>query len=162
MSGREVEAVEVVARRLDLATVHDPVPQPEEHVLHFPPDLGDQVQPAALLPRDRERDVHSLLGEPPVELRPLERGLPGGDGRLDALAGRVEGHPGLPVANLAQRELELALPAEVLDAHALDLVGRRGGGDGLRGSLLERLDVHGERGYPARPAGARYISPYDG
>ena len=44
---REVERVEVVARRLDLAAVDDPVAEPEEDVLDLAPDLRDQVQAAA-------------------------------------------------------------------------------------------------------------------
>ena len=46
MAGREVERVEVVARRLDLAAVDDPVAEPEEDVLDLTPDLRDQVQAA--------------------------------------------------------------------------------------------------------------------
>ncbi len=41
--GREVEGVEVVARRLDLATVHDLVAEAEEDVLDLAPDLRDEV-----------------------------------------------------------------------------------------------------------------------
>ena len=45
--GREVERVEVVVGRLDLAAVDDLVAEPEEDVLHLAADLGDQVQVAA-------------------------------------------------------------------------------------------------------------------
>ena len=44
MARREVERVEVVARRLDLAAVDDAVAEPEEDVLDLAPDLGDQVE----------------------------------------------------------------------------------------------------------------------
>ena len=54
MPGREVERVEVVAGRLDLAAVDDPVAEPEEDVLDLAPDLGDQVQVAARGSRRRE------------------------------------------------------------------------------------------------------------
>ena len=44
MPGREVERVEVVPRRLDLAAVDDRVAEPEEDVLDLAPDLGDEVE----------------------------------------------------------------------------------------------------------------------
>src|SRR5207244_9572709 len=61
---------------------------------------------------------------------------------LESLAERVERHARLPIADLSQRELQCALPAEVLDTHAFDLVaGRRcrNGGERFR---LETLHVH--------------------
>ena len=51
--GREVEAVEVVVRRLHLAPVDDAVAEPEERVLDLPADLRDQVQVTALVAADR-------------------------------------------------------------------------------------------------------------
>ena len=42
--GREVERVEVVARRLDLAAVDDRVAEAEEDVLHLAPDLSDEME----------------------------------------------------------------------------------------------------------------------
>ena len=53
MPGREVERVEVVARRLDLAAVHDRVAEPEEDVLDLAPDLRDEVELAATDGRPR-------------------------------------------------------------------------------------------------------------
>ena len=53
MAGREVERVEVVARRLDLAAVDDAVAEAEEDVLDLAADLRDQVQPAARVARRR-------------------------------------------------------------------------------------------------------------
>ncbi len=44
MARREVERVEVVVRRLDLAAVDDRVPEPEEDVLDLAPDLRDEVE----------------------------------------------------------------------------------------------------------------------
>ena len=44
MTRREVEPVEVVVRRLDLAAVDDPVAEPEEDVLDLAADLRDQVE----------------------------------------------------------------------------------------------------------------------
>ena len=129
--------------RLHLAPVDDAIAQPEEDVLDLPADLRDQVQVTALVAADRERDVGALLGEAPVELGPLEVVLARGDRRLDPLAGGVQGHPRLAVAHLAERELQLALPAQVLDPNGLDRVRRRRGGDRREGRLLERLDVHG-------------------
>ena len=56
---------------------------------------------------------------------------------------RVQRHPRLAVADVAERELELALAAEVLDPDLLDVV-RRGCGLESRESLgLERLRIHG-------------------
>ena len=48
MAGREVEAVEVVVGRLDLAAVDDAISEPEKGVLDLAPDLGDQAQAAVL------------------------------------------------------------------------------------------------------------------
>ena len=118
MAGREVERVEVVAGRLDLAAVDDAVAEPEEDVLDLAPDLRDQVEPPSRVAADRQRDVDALLAESPVELRPRELRLARVDGRLDPLAHGVEAHARLAVAHLAQRELELALASEVLDPHA--------------------------------------------
>ena len=53
MARREVEPVEVVVRRLDLAAVDDAVAEPEEDVLDLAADLGDQVEPAARVAADR-------------------------------------------------------------------------------------------------------------
>ena len=143
MAGREVETVEVVVRRLHLAAVHDAVAQPEKDVFDLPADLRDQVQVAALVAADGQRDVGAFLREAAVELGPLELALARADRRLDPLARGVQGHPRLAVANLAERELQLALPPEVLDPYRLDRVRRRRGGDRREGRLLERLDIHG-------------------
>ena len=62
---------------------------------------------------------------------------------LDRLAGRVQRHPGLAVAHLAQRELQLALPAEVAHAQLLELVRARGRRDRGRRLCRQRLRVHG-------------------
>ena len=83
MAGREVETVEVVVRRLDLAAVDDAVAEPEEQVLDLAADLRDQVQVAALGPPAGERDVGALLRQAAVELRPLELVL----ARVDAARG---------------------------------------------------------------------------
>ena len=73
MPGREVERVEVVARRLDLTAVDDRVPEPEEDVLELAPDLRDEVEMTASYRRAGHRDVDALLGEAAVELCSLER-----------------------------------------------------------------------------------------
>ncbi len=112
----EVEAVEVVMRGLDFAAVDDAVAEPEEDVLDLAPDLRDQVEPSASTAGHGKRDVDALLGEAPVELGALQLRLSRIDGSLDPLASRVERHPGLALAHLAERQLELALPPEVLDA----------------------------------------------
>ena len=89
------------------------------------------------------RDVDPLLGEAPVELGPLERLLPRVDRGLESLAERIQGHPRLPVPHLAERELQLALAAEELDADLLDLVDRRGRLGSCERGVLECLGVHG-------------------
>ena len=142
-SGREVEPVEVVVRRLDLAAVHDRVPEAEEDVLDLATDLRDQVE---VPPPDRRAghgDVDALPGQAPVELGPRKLRLARVDRGLEPLAERVQRHSGLAVTNLAQGELELALPAEVLDPDVLDLVRRRGRLDSCEGCILECLGVHG-------------------
>ena len=138
MVGREVERVEVVVRRLDLAAVDDLVAESEEDVLHLAPDLGDQVQVAALLSLARQCDVHDLVGEPPVEVGALQLGLALGHRVLEALAQGVEDAAGLRVANLAERLLQLALPAEVADAGLIEV----GKGRSAR-NRASRLAFHG-------------------
>ena len=140
--GGEVERVEVVPRRLDLASVDDAVAEPEEDVLDLAADLGDQMQPSARVAADRERHVDPLLAQAAVELGARQLGVARLDRRLDPLARGVQAHPGLAVAHLAQRELERALATEVLDANGLDRVGRARRGDRSEGRLLERLVVH--------------------
>ena len=147
MTGGEVERVEVVPGRLDLATVDDAVAEPEEDVLDLAPDLGDQVEPAARVAADGSvTSTRSSLRRRSSSARESSASRASTADSI-ALAHRVEAHAGLAVAHLAQRELELALATEVLDPHPLDLVGRARRGDRSEGRLLERLDVHRTRGY---------------
>ena len=106
-------------RRLDLAAVDDLVAEPEEDVLDLAADLRDQVQVAARARLARQRDVDDLLGQPAVELGALELGPALGD-RAARAASRsaLSDAAGLAVADLAQRLLQLALPAEEADAGA--------------------------------------------
>jgi len=90
-----------------------------------------------------KRDVDPVLGDRAVELGALERGLPLADRLLHRLADGVERHPGLAVAHVAERELQLALPAEVLHARVVELRDRRRRGDRTEGLLLQGLRVHG-------------------
>ena len=145
MPRREVERLEVVPRRLDLTAVDDAVAEPEEDVLDLAADLRDQVEPPASVPAHGQRHVDALLGEPTVELGARERGGALVDRGLDPLAGGVEGHARLAVPHLAQRELERALPSEVLDPHRLDLVRARRRGDSRLRRPLQCLDVHRAR-----------------
>ena len=92
---------------------------------------------------DGQRHVGPLVAQAPVELGPHELRLADRDCGLDPLRNGVHRHPRLAVPYLAERELECALPAEVLDPHRLDPVRRRRGVDRRVCSLLERLDVHG-------------------
>ena len=93
--GGQVERVEVVAGRLDLAAVDDLVAQPEEDVLDLTTDLRDQVQVAARSRCARERDVRDLLSQPAIELGSLQLRLAVGDRPLELLAKAVERRAGL-------------------------------------------------------------------
>ena len=143
MPEREVEGVEVVARRLDLAAVDDRVAETEEDVLELAPDLRDQVQVPAPDLRPGHGHVDALVGQSPVELRSRERRLAPVDRGLELLAQRVQRHARLAIAHLAQRELQLALAPEELDADVLDLVDRRRRLGSPKRSVLECLGVHG-------------------
>ena len=160
VAGREVEGVEVVARRLHLAAVDDPVAEPEEDVLDLAPDLGDQVQPAAGVAAGGQRDVDALGRQPRIELRPRQLGLAGVDRGLEPLAHGVQRHPGLAVAHLAQRLLDRALAAQVLDPDGLDLGRRRGCRSGGKSFAFECGGVHDGRAYQrARPHTAALHCP---
>src|SRR5262249_32056304 len=119
MTGREVEAVEVVVRQLNLASVDDGVAEPEEDVLHLPPDLRDQVEATAPVAPDRQSHVDPLGRQPLVELRPREIRLTRVDRLLEPLPHGVEGHPGLAIAHLAEGLFDRALAPQVLDANGL-------------------------------------------
>ncbi len=97
----ERELVEVVLGCLDLAVVADVVAEPDERILDLAPGLSDRVQLAERLPRARERDVDDFLGQGAVELGAGELRLAARHGLLDRLAGSVQGHTGLAVADLA-------------------------------------------------------------
>src|SRR5882724_13184777 len=130
----KAERVEVVAGRLDLTAVDDLVAEAEEDVLDVPPHLRRRMKRAAASRAHRpeqlrgQRDVHRLRGEPRVELLALELLLPRGECLLDRFTSSVQDHPGLAVADLAQRELQVRLASEVLDPQILELRGARGGG----------------------------------
>ena len=93
----------------------------------------------------------TLLAQPPVELRPLELLAPRRDGRLEALAQRVQGHAGLAVAHLTQRLRQLGVAAEEANARCLELVGRRGSRD-----RALRLGFEA----PGRPSAETTIGPW--
>ena len=143
MARREVERVEVVARRLDLAAVDDLVAEPEEDVLHLAPDLRDQVQPAARVPARGQRHVDPLGGQPLVQLGPGELGLAGVDRRLEPFAHGVQRHARLAVAHLPQGLLEGALATEILDPDLLDRLGGRCGRRRGEPGPLEGVSIHG-------------------
>ena len=123
---RERELVEVVLDRLDLAVVAHLVAEPEERVLDGAPHLRDRMEVAERQLLARQRDVEHLVAQAPVELLVGELVLPLGDRGLETLADPVQEHPALAIAHLAQRKREVALAAEVLDAHLLER--RRGRG----------------------------------
>ena len=134
-----VEGVEVVPDGLDLAAVVDLVAHPEEDVLDPAAQLGDQVQAAAAKRLAGQRRVERLSV---LLCRGRELGLALRECRLDRRSRGVQRHPGLPVAHLAQRQLQLALAAEVADAQLLERVGVRGRGDRGPRLVLERRGVH--------------------
>jgi hypothetical protein len=142
MPGREVERVEVVARRLDLAAVDDLVAEPEEYVLHLASDLRDEVKVTAPRALARERHVDRVLAQLPLELRRLERCTPVGDPGLEPVAEGVQRHAGLAVTDGAQRLRQLGFPPQIADPQLLDLLDRRGALDGAQRLRLERLHVH--------------------
>ena len=92
-------------RRLDLAPVDDRVPEADEDVLHLAPDLGDEVEMPATHASAGHGDVDALLRQAPVELGTREVRLARVDRGLESLAERVERHPRLAVADLAEGEL---------------------------------------------------------
>src|SRR5204863_8792370 len=113
----------------DLAVVDDPVAETEEGVLDDAADVRRRVEMPDLQLLAGQRDVDGLTGERLLELLAAEPVEALGDGLFEALAQRVQRHARLAVADLAQRQLELALAAEVLDTQGIELVQRRGRGD---------------------------------
>ncbi len=104
----------------------------------------------------RERHVDPLVVEPRVQLCAGELVLALVDRGLEPLAHRVQRHPGLAVAHLAQRLLDRALPPQVLDAHGLDRVGRGRGRGGCESLALECVGIHEGPSVPTRsPARCR-------
>src|SRR5437870_10521758 len=69
----------------------------------------------------RQRHVTLFRRELCVELGALELVLLRLDRVLDRLPGGVQRHARLAVAHVAQRELQLALPSEVLDARLVEV-----------------------------------------
>ena len=121
---REVERVEVVVRRLDLAAVDDLVAEAEEDVLDLAADLRDQVQVPAARRLARKRDVDSRprrrLAVARAERASRSQRL------LDRSRAALSAIPVSRSRTRAQGLLELALAAEVADARLLELRGRRG------------------------------------
>ena len=87
--------------------------------------------------------VDALGREPLRELGPLELLLTCGDGSLDRLPDGVQRHPALLVPDLAQRELQGRLAAEVRDARVVELAERRRAGDRGERLPLQPLRIHG-------------------
>src|SRR5205823_13285583 len=65
------------------------------------------------------------------------------DGGLDRLAELVQREPALAVADLAQRQLQLALPSEVADARLAELGRVAGGRDRAQGLGFQGSELHG-------------------
>ena len=106
------------------------------------PRLRDRVQVAERELLARERHVDDVLRQRALELGALELRSRAATACSIAHARRVQRHAGLAVADLAERQLEVALAAEVADAQLLELVRGRGGPDRAQGFALERLRVH--------------------
>src|SRR3990170_7711461 len=109
MTLRRVEGREVVPDGVDLTAVVDLVAEAQEDVLDLPPDLRDEVQVAAAAASGPKRHVDDLLPQTPVELGTGQLCGAGVDRLLERDAHGVESNPRLPVAHLAQRQLERAL-----------------------------------------------------
>src|SRR5262249_29919005 len=127
----------------DLAAVDDRVAEPEEDVLELAPNLRDQVQLSAADRSSRNRDVDDVFAEAPVELGPLELFLAPVEGRLEAFPERVQPHARLPVADLAQGELQRALAPQVLDAGGLEIPDRSRTGHSCQRLPFELGRIHG-------------------
>jgi hypothetical protein len=138
----EIERVEVVVHRLDLAAVHDPVAEPEEDVLHLPANLSDEMELAPRHGLSRKRHVDLLLGQPPAELLTGQGGLALADRLFEGFPQGVEDAARLGVAHLAESLLQLALSPQVADADVIEL----GQGGSARNRALrlgfQALDVH--------------------
>ena len=135
----------------ETAAIPDEVPTPAAHATRrapkrsraascpVPANSSDDVPDVAERPRlAGKRDVEvGILDDIRLELAIalLER-------RLDRLAGGVQRHSGLAVADLAQCELQRALAPEVAHAQLLERVGVRGRCDRGPCFALERLGVH--------------------
>ena len=142
MRRRQVERVEVVVRRLDLAAVDDAVAESEEDVLDLPADLCDEMElPARRCPAGK-RDVDLLLRQPALQILAGERRLTLGDLLLELLAQGVEHTARLRVAYLAEGLLQLALPTEVAHPRIVELgEGRSARNRALR-LIFQALDIH--------------------
>ena len=78
----------------------------------------------------------------------VDEALASVDGSLELHAERVQRQTRLAIANLAERQLQLALSAEVLDTDVLDLVHRGGRLGSCERGVLECLGVHGSARLP--------------
>src|SRR5204862_2115916 len=87
-------------------------------------------------------DVDDVLGERALELGVLEVGSAGLDCLFEPGAQGVQGHPGLAVADAAERLGEVAFAAEVADARLLELVGARRARDRALRLGFQGLRVH--------------------
>ena len=132
----EVERVEVVVDGLDLGSLGDVEPHPDEHVLDLALGLGDQVEPPGRRQRvRRQRDVDAIALEALVELGGRERLgalIDRGFERLARLVGGLAGRGALgggELGDAAQQVRQLGLPAQVLNADALEGVAVAGAGD---------------------------------
>ena len=152
MPVREVERVEVVVRRLDLAAVDDPVAEAEEDVLDLPADLRDQVEVAAPdAPRPGSVTSTDSSASRRSSSAPSSSASRAATAASSRLARGVQRHAGLAVAHLAQRLLQGALAAEV--------AGRgRSSSSRRRGSARNRVSGLGFQ-RSGRPSAERIIGP---
>jgi hypothetical protein len=120
MLRRVVQRGEVVVLVVDLRALENREPEPDEDVLHLPPDLRDEVQPPRRQRRVAgQRDVDPVLGQSAVELRRLELGGPLLEQPLERHPHLVRSLPDRPallgrqLADRPERGRELRLPPQV-------------------------------------------------
>ncbi len=141
---REVERVEVVARRLDLPAVDDRVAEPEEDVLDLAPDLRDEVEVPA---PDRARRACVTSTRSSVSRRSSSaRSSSASRASIAASSRSRSAFSAMPVSrSRTSRSASFSslFRPRYSTRDLLDLVDRRGRIDSCEGGVLECLGVHG-------------------
>ena len=127
----------------------DLVAQPEERVLDARGGPGSRVQPSDGDLVARDGDVERVVGEPAVELRPLELAFAVLECLLQAHPDGIERHPCLTVPHLAERRLQLALAAQGSRVRRCQLVERARIGKTPQSRARVLLPVHKANSAPS-------------